>query len=190
MPYTAKKRRYSSTAVGFPIRIDQKPHSERVSRGFPSWERARCAPIYVCGREKVEYLPYVEPPQTKPTTCVEAANDPQTPNERPKKSSHRPHLAHTKPVKTPHKALTKPVKTPHLDLIEPVSCPRSLVEDGLKMDCGSLGNHLKPLDTHSTLVNYSIRTQSTLVNSSLVHRVEPNKNQSRKHYEPSITNKG
>ena len=134
MPYTAKKRRYSSTAVGFPIRIDQKPHSERVSHGFPSWERARRAPIYVCGREKVEYLPYVAPTQTVPTPCELSANDPQTPNERPKKSSLRPHLALTKPIKTPHKALTKPIEIPHLDLTEPVSCPRSLVEDGLKMD--------------------------------------------------------
>lgn len=134
MPYTDKKRRYSSTAVGFPIRIDQKPHSERVSRGFPSWERARRAPIYVCGREKVEYLTFDAPTQTATTPCELSANDPQTPNERPKKSSHRPHLALTEPVKTPHLALTKPIKTPHLDLIEPVSCPRSLVEDELRMD--------------------------------------------------------
>ena len=93
MPYTAKKRRYSSTAVGFPIRIDQKPHSERVSRGFPSWERARRAPIYACGREKVKYLPCVAPPQTAPTPCELSTNDAQNTHERPKKPSHVPHLA-------------------------------------------------------------------------------------------------
>ena len=167
MPYTAKKRRYSSTAVGFPIRIDQKPHCERVSQGFPSWERARCAPIYVSGREKVKYLPYVAPPQTAPAPCEEADNDPQTPNERPKKASLRPHLALTKPVKTPHLALTKPVETPHIDLTEPVNCPRSLIEDGLKMNCGSLGSHLKPLDTHSTLIQYSFNTHSILNQDSI-----------------------
>lgn len=43
----ARKRRYSSTAVGFPIRNDQKADYQRVSRGFPTWERARRAPAYV-----------------------------------------------------------------------------------------------------------------------------------------------
>ena len=43
----ARKRRYSSTAVGFPIRNDQKADCQRVSRGFPTWERARRAPTYV-----------------------------------------------------------------------------------------------------------------------------------------------
>ena len=48
--YSAKverKRRYSSTAVGFPIRNDQKADCQRVSRGFPTWERARRAGAYV-----------------------------------------------------------------------------------------------------------------------------------------------
>jgi hypothetical protein len=43
----ARKRRYSSTAVGFPIRNDQKADCQRVSRVFPTWERARRAPAYV-----------------------------------------------------------------------------------------------------------------------------------------------
>jgi hypothetical protein len=43
----ARKRRYSSTAVGFPIRNDQKADCQRVSRGFPTWERARHAGAYV-----------------------------------------------------------------------------------------------------------------------------------------------
>ena len=43
----ARERRYSSTAVGFPIRNDQKADCQRVSRGFPTWERARRAPAYV-----------------------------------------------------------------------------------------------------------------------------------------------
>lgn len=43
----ARKRRYSSTAVGFPIRNDQKADCQRVSRIFPTWERARRAGAYV-----------------------------------------------------------------------------------------------------------------------------------------------
>ena len=43
----ARERRYSSTAVGFPIRNDQKADCQRVSRRFPTWERARHAGAYV-----------------------------------------------------------------------------------------------------------------------------------------------
>lgn len=43
----ARKRRYNSIAVGFPIRNDQKADYKRVSRGFPTWERARRAGAYV-----------------------------------------------------------------------------------------------------------------------------------------------
>ena len=43
----ARKRRYNSIAVGFPIRNDQKADYQRVSRGFPTWERARRAGTYV-----------------------------------------------------------------------------------------------------------------------------------------------
>lgn len=43
----ARKSRYSSTGVGFPIRNDQKADCQRVSRGFPTWERAHRAPAYV-----------------------------------------------------------------------------------------------------------------------------------------------
>lgn len=43
----ARKSRYSSTGVGFPIRNDQKADCQRVSRGFPTRERARHAGAYV-----------------------------------------------------------------------------------------------------------------------------------------------
>ena len=45
----AKKRRYSSTAVGFPIRNDLSAHSQGISEGFPTWMRTRRAPTYVRG---------------------------------------------------------------------------------------------------------------------------------------------
>ena len=45
----AKKRRYSSTAVGFPIRDDLSAHSQGISEVFPTWVRTRRAPTYVRG---------------------------------------------------------------------------------------------------------------------------------------------
>ena len=45
--FSAKKRRYSSTAVGFPIRDDLSAYLQGISATFPTWERARLACIYV-----------------------------------------------------------------------------------------------------------------------------------------------
>lgn len=55
---SAKKRRYSSTAVGFPIRNDQKPYSQGISEGFTTWVRARRVRIYVRRRHFCEYQSY------------------------------------------------------------------------------------------------------------------------------------
>ena len=43
----AQKRRYSSIAVEFPIRFDQKPYVQRVFKDFPSWVRAHVRATYV-----------------------------------------------------------------------------------------------------------------------------------------------
>lgn len=45
--FSAKKRRYSSTAVGFPIRDDLSACLQGISATFPTWERARLACTYV-----------------------------------------------------------------------------------------------------------------------------------------------
>ena len=45
--FSAKKRRYSSTAVGFPIRDDLSAYLQGISATFPTWERARRACTYV-----------------------------------------------------------------------------------------------------------------------------------------------
>jgi hypothetical protein len=45
--FFAKKRRYSSTAVGFPIRDDLSAYLQGISATFPTWERARLACTYV-----------------------------------------------------------------------------------------------------------------------------------------------
>lgn len=55
---SAKKRRYSSTAVGFPIRNDQKPYSQGISEGFPTCIGARRVRIYVRRRNFCEYQSY------------------------------------------------------------------------------------------------------------------------------------
>lgn len=55
---SAKKRRYSSTAVGFPIRNDQKPYSQGISEGFPTRIGARRVRIYVRRRQFCEYQSY------------------------------------------------------------------------------------------------------------------------------------
>ena len=55
---SAKKRRYSSTAVGFPIRNDQKPYTQGISEGFPTCIGARRVRIYVRRRQFCEYQSY------------------------------------------------------------------------------------------------------------------------------------
>ena len=45
--FSAKKRRYSSTAVGFTIREDLSTYLQGIYATFPTWERARLACIYV-----------------------------------------------------------------------------------------------------------------------------------------------
>ena len=52
MIISVKKRAYSSTPVGFPIRNDLRAYSQGISEGFPSGERARRAPIYVQAHTK------------------------------------------------------------------------------------------------------------------------------------------
>lgn len=45
--FSAKKRAYSSTPVGFPIRNDLSAYLQGISATFPTWERARLACTYV-----------------------------------------------------------------------------------------------------------------------------------------------
>ena len=45
--FSAKKRAYSSTPVGFPIRDDLSAYLQGISATFPTWERARVACTYV-----------------------------------------------------------------------------------------------------------------------------------------------
>lgn len=47
MGISARKRRYSSTAVGFPIRNDLSAFLQRLCKWFPSWVGVRAACTYV-----------------------------------------------------------------------------------------------------------------------------------------------
>lgn len=66
----ARKSRYSSTGVGFPIRNDQKADCQRVSRGFPTWERARRAGAYVKEPRLCVYRAYYPQPNPKAMTTT------------------------------------------------------------------------------------------------------------------------
>ena len=100
----AKKRRYSSIAVEFPIRNDLSAQSQGVSEGFPSWERAHRAPAYVHGRENdvistVSHLPWSITPLTKLATnaaytpCGLLKSAYVSTNERPIKPIYAAHTA-------------------------------------------------------------------------------------------------
>ena len=69
------KRRYSSTAVEFPIRNDQKPHSHGLSGVFPSWVRAHRTPTYVHTRTKSAPSPENQQPYCQTSTMIVLNND-------------------------------------------------------------------------------------------------------------------
>ena len=92
----ARNRRYNSIAVGFPIRNDQKAHSQRVSKGFPSWVGARCACTYVQGRENCVLSNTERLNKSLTEAYIRLEFDAFTPNERPKKCPRKPTLRPTK----------------------------------------------------------------------------------------------
>ena len=78
-----EKRRYSSTAVGFPIRFDLRGYSQRVSGVFPSWVGARCACTYVYAHEIAFELSESRLPQCSLSTCKLPDSTAYTPIRRP-----------------------------------------------------------------------------------------------------------
>lgn len=124
---TAGKRRYSSTAVGFPIRNDQKAHSQRVSEGFPSWAQTRPPRIYVHMRPNCHQHPATRLPQDQTVRSYSPTKLADTPNERPKNHP-------TNPLQRPHNTSFAPYIPPandprsaaHPPTIHPPSSPGSL----------------------------------------------------------------
>ena len=80
---SAQKRRYSSTAVGFPIRFDLRCYSQRVSGVFPSWVGARCACTYVYAHERDFESSESRLPQCSLSTCKLPDSTAYTPIRRP-----------------------------------------------------------------------------------------------------------
>ena len=80
---STQKRRYSSTAVGFPIRFDLKCCYQRVSGVFHSWVGARCACTYVYAHGIAFELSEGRQPQCSLSTCKLPASTTYTPIRRP-----------------------------------------------------------------------------------------------------------
>ena len=163
----AKKRRYSSTAVGFPIRNDLSAYSQGISERFPTWMRTRRAPTYVRGL---------------------VIDNKSTSNHLPQDHTTRSnHLSDT--TRSTLKQRTKPYPAPCQDQSNTrLSTPlRALifaqihpifVEIHLGFAWDSLEVVHNQFNTHSTQLAYSFKpTESSLTNrvstieSSLVNRV-------------------
>lgn len=168
---SARNRRYNSIAVGFPIRNDQKAHSQRVSKGFPSWVGARRAHTYVQGRENC-VLSHTERLNKSITeTHIRLAFDAYTPNERQKKCSRKPTLRPKKHHSATHHQPTKHHSATHEAPLNdsppahdaPPNNPYSTQEAilvRLRFTYGSLGSHLKQLNTHPAPVHHTFRAKS------------------------------
>ena len=104
---SARKRRYSSIAVGFPIRNDQKAHSQRVSKGFPSWVCTRCAHTYVQGRENCVHSHTERLNKSLTEAYIRLEFDAFTPNERPQNCPRKPTQRPTMHHSTTHNQPTK-----------------------------------------------------------------------------------
>ena len=167
---SARNRRYNSIAVGFPIRNDQKAHSQRVSKGFPSWVGARCAYTYVQGRENCVLSNAERLNKSITGAYIRLAFDAFTPNERPQKCPRKPTLRPTK-----HNPSTHDV--PHNDSPPahdaPPNSPHSTHEAilvRLRFTYGSLGSHLTQLNTHPAPVHHTFRVKSqTYPGSFTIH---------------------
>lgn len=116
----ARKRRYSSTAVGFPIRNDQKADCQRVSRGFPTWERARRAGAYVREPQLSVCRAYTLQPNPKAITTTLL-------------------MVHTAPLMMQQ---TNTMARPHILIAMSLGESESERTNHSKPNCGSLAVHL------------------------------------------------
>jgi hypothetical protein len=168
---SARERRYSSTAVGFPIRNDQKAHSQRVSEGFPSWVGARCAHTYVQGRENCVHWHSERLNKSLTEAYIPLAYDVFTPNERPQNCPQKPaqrltiHPRSTTQQRTMPRSATHNPPTKHHSAANdaPPDNPQSTHEAilvRLRFAYGSLGSHLTQLSTHPAPVHHTFRANS------------------------------
>lgn len=163
---SAKKRAYSSTPVGFPIRNDLRAFIQGISEGFPSWERARCAPTYVSGRAISVFQPKESPNRAHFLTSVLPVLSPSGtrlyPNWRLKNPRQLPVCCWVCPVENPVSTLpiAYSLRTTYL------STSHQSVTIQSKFTRGSLGNHLESCLVHSVQTLCRLWTRFRLVQSS------------------------
>ena len=147
---TAKKRRYSSTAVGFPICNDLSANSQGISEVFPTWMRTRCAPTYVRGLV-IDYK----------STSNHLPQDHTTPTNHLSSSTPCPLKPRTKPYSAPwqnqwNTRLSTPKRALIFAQIHPI-----FVEICLGFAWDLLEVVHNQFNTHSTQLAYSFKsTQS------------------------------
>ena len=173
------KRRYSSTAVGFPIRFDLRGYSQRVSRVFPSWVGARCACTYVYAHGIAFELSESRQPQCSLSTCKLPASTASTPIRRPQFSYLAGTIALAKSLCSPSIVLdcwlafaceSHPSSRGRARLL-PWSSFRftyALVVLAIWFACGSLMVHLGVTCSRLILVPYTFNAHSWFIHGSLI----------------------
>lgn len=143
MVFSTEKRRYSSTAVGFPIRYDLRAYSQGISKAFPSRVCAHRARLYV---------------RVRPITKA------QSTDALPKCWPTPVHLlsfsspAHSQRIVNNHAAAEEHDANTYIARI-------NIASDGLKLCCGSLGSHLQSHDAIDNFILCSFMTSLRTVNS-------------------------
>ena len=154
-----RKRRYSSTAVGFPIRNDLSAHSQGISSHFPSGVRARCACTYVCPHAISANQAKEQPLHTLPTLCIILASATLTPSAVLILSSLAACLLLGLAVR-------KPIQQSGISRLATHDASPSCS----RFTCSSLGSHLKTCTVHSSSVLCTFRTRSESTQSTFSPR--------------------
>ena len=158
------KRRYSSTAVEFPIRNDQKPHSHGCSDGFPSWERARLTPTYVHTRTMSAPTTENRQPYCSTSPALWLTNHAPISPQYPLCALKNPAQYLTKPLRAPIHLLTYDSPTNHNPLSTTTQRPHYL------LTIRSLTTHQSP--TNQSPINHvslGVRLRFTWESLALVH---------------------
>ena len=150
-----RKRRYSSTAVGFPIRYDLSAHSQGVSEGFPSWERARCACTYVCSHAKCDYQPKELPSSSLLATLFVLVSTVSTPSAVLIFCSFAASLILWFALRKPNEQTGSSLPSPPLPS-----------EFCYRLAWGSLGSHLKTCTVHPPSVLHTFSPRSVYIQST------------------------
>ena len=154
-----RKRRYSSTAVGFPIRNDLSAYSQGVSEVFPSWERARFACTYVCPHVKCDFQAYELPSSALLATSILLATAYSTPSAVPIFCSFAASLFVGLALRIPNELTVNSLPYPPL-----------LSEFCSWLACGSLGIHLESCTVDLSSVLCTFRTRSEHIQSTFSPR--------------------